>query len=304
MQTMKRISFAVCFLGGMMASTAQASVIWGTSASFGNVNLEAFDISSGVATLQDQFLVPNPTARGDNGRGVALLGDTIYYTTANSGKIYVTNANTHADLGVLVDTGFNGIANVATDGTFIYANNYQDSSGIINKYNTSGTLISTVTVKPGISGRDGFEVQNNPNINGGALTYISNRGDLTGPYDVYDSLGKLLISAFIDPATDGLTNSVTGIAYDGTDYFVSDINNNQLFQYSGAGNYLQTIDLSGITNPFTARLLEDLSAVGNTVDNPPPGGGGTGTVHEPATLVLMGFGLVALGIARSKRKLA
>ncbi len=33
---------------------------------------------------------------------------------------------------------------------------------------------------------------------------------------------------------------------------------------------MTAIDLSGNPNPFTVRLLEDLSAVGNTIDNPPP----------------------------------
>jgi hypothetical protein len=37
---------------------AQATVIRGSSASSGNVNLEAFDITGGVATLSQQFLVP------------------------------------------------------------------------------------------------------------------------------------------------------------------------------------------------------------------------------------------------------
>ena len=165
------------------------AVVWGTSATFGNVNLEAFNISGSTATQLQQFLVPNLTARADNGRGVALLGNTIYYTTANSGDIYITNTITHSDDGILVSTGFNGIANVATDGVFIYASDYQTSSGVVNKYDTSGNFVSTVTVGMG-NGRDGFEVQNNPNIAGGATTFISNRGDLTSPYDVYDSSGN------------------------------------------------------------------------------------------------------------------
>lgn len=287
-------------LGACIALVAAQSMladefVWGNSASAGNVRLEEFDATTGTLVPGQQFLVPNATAVNDNGRGVALLGNTIYYTTANSGNIYITNSVTHADLGVLVDTGFPGIANVSTDGKFIYASSYQTSSGVVNKYDTSGNLVGTVTVGTGF-GRDGFEVENNPNIDGGALTFISNRGDAQGPYDVYDSAGNLLISAFIDPTKDGFSAATTGIAYDGTNYFVSDIFNNRLLEYSGTGTFIKSIDLSGIPSPFGGRELEDLSALGNTTINPPP------TTPEPASIVMLGAAVSLLAWKVRRRK--
>jgi len=304
MRSMKRFVIALVAVGFLIALGAPAyagSIIWGNNASFGNVTLEAFDSATGLLIPGQQFLVPNLTARGDNGRGVAVLGHTIYYTTANSGNIYVTNDLTHSNDGILVNTGFPGIANVATDGTLIYANSYQSSSGVINKYNTSGVLVGTVTVGVGFFGRDGFEVQNNPFLDGGATTFISNRGDATSPYDVYRSDGTSLVSGFITPSANGFGTGQTGIAYDGNDYFISDLNNNRLFEYSGTGVFIRIIDLSANPNPFSGtRYLEDLSAVGNTINNPPPDGG---TVPEPATLTMLGTG-VAILASRRRRKLA
>jgi len=268
---------------------ASGSVIWGNNASSGNVNLEAFDSTTGLLIPGQQFLVPNLIAQGDNGRGVAVLGNDIYYTTANSGNIYKTNALTHTDLGIVVDTGFAGIANIATDGVFLYANDYQATNGVINKYTPDGVLVGSVTLTGpdaiGASSRDGFEVQTNPNILGGATTFIANRydggdgpflGSIEGAFDVYDGNGAEIISGFIRPnEVSGITiGGATGIAYDGNHYFVSDILNNRLLEFDGLGSFVRLIDLSANPPPPSGqRFLEDLSAVGNTVTNPVCGDG-------------------------------
>src|SRR5262249_54981730 len=170
---------------------------------------------------------------------------------------------------------------------------YQATNGVINKYTPSGVLVGSITLTGpdavGASSRDGFEVQNNPNINGGATTFIANRydggfghmnGNVVGAYDVYDSNGVEIIPAFITPNAQG-TAGATGIAYDGNHYFVSDIYNNRLFEYDGLGVFIRNIDLSANPNPPSGtRFLEDLSAVGNTVTNPVCG---NHTVEPPET---------------------
>jgi hypothetical protein len=301
---MRRLFMFLSALGLLLvAGQAQAgAVIWGNNATFQNVTIEAFDGTTGAEL--DQFLVPNLTARADNGRGVAVLGGTMYYSTANSGNIYVTTANVggaHPDLGVLVNTGFGGIANIATDGTFLYANDYHAFTNQVNKYTTAGVLVGMVTFTGPdafADGRDGFEVTNNPKINGGALTFIMNRGDAQGPYDVYDSTGAEIKPSFINPAANG-SSGPTGIAFDGTNYYVSDIFNNRLLEYDGDGNFLGIINLGG-PPPHTSsgRLLEDLSAVGNTINNPPP------STPEPASMTLLCIGAASMAGYRLRRRKA
>lgn len=263
--------------GGRGGAGLNDSIVWGNNATWGNVTLEAFDMSTGA--LVDQFIAPNATAALGNGRGIAVVGTTIYYSTADSGDVYVTDSVTHADLGVAFSTGLNGIANIAWDGTALWITGYNNTNNAY-RYTTGGTLLQTVLGFG--NSRDGFEIAGNH--------IIANEGDATGPYDLYDLSGNLVQSAFITT-----TFSPTGITYDGTYYYVSDIYNNGIATYDSTGGFLSYTTLGG-PMPLTCcgRLLEDLSSLGNIPSNPQP------SVPEPSTFLLLGSGLLGLGYLRSK----
>ena len=253
--------------------SAQASTIgWGNNATFGNVTLEAFDMDTGA--LVDQFLAPNINARNDNGRGIAVVGTTIYYTTANLGDIFITDSVTHADLGTISilnpdalggPAPFNGLASIAWDGSALWVIGYNGTNNAY-RYATDGTLLQTVTGFG--NNRDGFEIANNH--------IIANNGDAQGPYDLYDLNGVLVQANFINPPF-----APTGITFDGTNYYVSNIYNNQIAIYDGTGAFVDAKTLGGpVPQPGYGRLLEDLSSLGNIPTSPPGDQHGSGACDD------------------------
>jgi hypothetical protein len=77
--------------------------------------------------------------------------------------------------------------------------------------------------------------------------------------------GTLLTSAFI---TGHLTNSTAGIAFDGTDYYVSNIFNGTISVFDGSCNWLRDFTLQ---TGGQSLLVEDLSVNYSQVLPPVPG---------------------------------
>jgi len=223
---------------------AQPNVLWTNSA--GSNAITAVDKTTGA--LIKQF---NP-GKG-NGRGIVVVGNIVYYSVAGSGNIFKLDATTGADLGVAFTIpGASGLSTIAYDGTNFWVGDY---SGTKNAYYVSptGTLLKTIQLSLCTSFCDGLEFFN------GKL--ISNRGDTLNPahYDVYDLNGNVLQANFIQT-----THAGRGIAFDGTDFFISDANT--VYVYSGStGTFIRQFSPGG-----TGQNYEDLSLDYNIVIPPPP----------------------------------
>jgi outer membrane protein assembly factor BamB len=223
---------------------AQANVLWTNSA--GSNAITAVDKTTGA--LLKQF---NP-AKG-NGRGIVVVGNTVYYTVASSGTVFRLDATTGADLGnAFTVPGASGLSTIAYDGTNFWIGDY---SGTKNAYYVSptGTLLKTISLSLCTSFCDGLEFFN------GKL--ISNRGDTLNPgnYDVYDLNGVVLQANFIQT-----THAARGIAFDGTNFFVAAAN--IVYVYDGTTGAL----IRNFTPGGTGQNFEDLSLDYNIVIPPGP----------------------------------
>jgi hypothetical protein len=271
-----------------IANVAEATpaTFWSDSASFGGPILTQWDVATG-AKLQE-ILMPH----GSNGRGIVVVGDIAYYTDAGDNHVYAYNVATHTDLGTAFTVAAaSALSTIAYDGTNFWVGDYSGTNHAY-LYTPTGTLLKTISLANCTGQCDGLEYLN---INGGEL--ISNRADEPSPgiYDVYDLNGALVKSAFI---TDN--SASTGIAYDGTFYYVDNGGDPNTVSphvnvYDANGAFVRTIVLTGFTPMGGVGYTgEDLS-FDYSVVLPPP------SVPEPASFVLLGSGLVGLVFLRRRR---
>jgi sugar lactone lactonase YvrE len=220
---------------------------------------------------------------GINGRGAVVVGNILYYTDATDNNVYKYDISTQTNLGVAFSVaGSSALSTMAYDGTNFWIGDYSGTNHAY-LYTPTGTLLNTISLANCTGFCDGLEFFKM----GGTGYLISNRCDaFCGTYDVYDLNGNLVTPGLITtPNGEG-----TGIAYDGTHFFVSNIFGGQVWEYSNTGTLLNTLTLTGYPNGFSP-LVEDLSFNYQQVLGTP----------EPGTLVMLGTGVLGLASVIRRR---
>lgn len=269
-----------CMVGllSLASFAAPTQVIYGNNATGGTPYIFQIDPVSGAV------LNTYTNLSGNNGRGVVNVGNILYYTTAGDNNVYKYDVSTQTNLGIAFSVaGSSALSTIAYDGTNFWIGDYSGTNNAY-LYSPTGTLLNTVSLSLCGGFCDGLEFFKQ----GSQGFLISNRFDGgfggANTYDVYDLNGNLVHANLFTTTS----SASTGIAYNGVDFYVSDIFAGSLSVYDINGNFVQTIPLTGAS---LTPVIEDLSFNYQQVLGTP----------EPGTLVMFGSGIVGLaGLLRRK----
>jgi len=282
MKQFKTALLVLAILAIGITPVAAQNNVYANNATFGKAYI--YVMSPTFAISQTIVNVNNSCT---NGRGVVVVSGILYYTCAATNVVFSYTLGTNTDNGPKFSvSGASALSTMAFDGANFWIGDYSGTNQAY-LYTPTGTLLKTVHLVNCGGSCDGLEYF----LQGGTTPrLISNRGDSVAPYDIYDTNGTLITAAFITT-----TFSATGIAFDGTNFLVSELNAGKIAKYNGGtGALISETAITGAVAPNTP-LVEDLSVdYATTLPNTP----------APSTLILMVVGLLAVlvtaGLLRRK----
>jgi hypothetical protein len=270
------VSLSLPGFAGMVSTT-----LFANNATGGTPYIYQIDPSTGAVVNTITNL------QGVNGRGVIDVNNILYYTTAFDGNVYKYDLSTDTPLGAAFTVaGASGLASITYDGTDFWIGDYSGSNRAF-LYSPGGTLLKTITLSNCTDFCDGLTFF----VQGGVGYLISNRVDgccngTPVQYDVYDTNGNVITPALISNPLPS-----TGIAWDGANFWTSNIFNGSISEWTMAGGFIQTLPLTGFGS--FSPLIEGMSFnFAQTV----------GGVPEPVTVVMLGSGILGLALLRRRKR--
>jgi hypothetical protein len=267
-------------------------------AAFGGGLIETVDATTG--TFVNSFVPDGAKLGTNNGRGVEVLGNFVYYTELTNGFgptdfIRVANFNNGAGSGDIFQypnpVPGTGVVDLAAAGGLVYAmTGYPAGPEVVQATNGSGvnvgpTVTLTTLTGANLTDSDGFTVLGNGN-------WLINDGDAVNSYNQYNPTTGAEIAGTTVQAhnASGVCGSSTGVDNDaflgGTSLYF-DCNLNSIVQDTLSGVFISE-------TPLTAGNFEDISLVQASPIVPP--------APEPASLSILGAALVGFGVARRRKR--